>query len=357
MSSLFSRSARRASLSHIRRIAPVPPGSATGVVVRVYGQMEAEFGMLAPPVALHAAAPETLAAVWMMLRETLLAGDPADRAAKEAVAAAVSRANACPYCVEVHGAAFAGVGGDGLSSGVVTGHVDQIDDPWLRELTMWAAASGHRAAGARRRAPFEVDRAPSFIGVAMMFHYINRMVTVYLGESPLLPIPRGGHALARRMAVRIFGHFARVGLPAGLATELLPAAPAPEDLAWAATGSAMADALARGFHAVDRAGTAAIPSQVRAVVATGLDDPDATPPGLLIDDWLAGHLTGVAPADRPLARLALLTAWAPHRVTDTDLADLRAAGLDDAALIRVTAWSSLAAARRIAVRLFDDLHR
>jgi hypothetical protein len=79
VASLLAHGARRLSLRHIRRLAPVPPAGAPPAVRSVYDQVEAEFGMLAPPVALHAAAPEVLEAAWLMLRETLLAGHPGDR--------------------------------------------------------------------------------------------------------------------------------------------------------------------------------------------------------------------------------------------------------------------------------------
>ena len=44
-----------------------------------------------------------------MLRETLLAAGLVPRAAKEAVAVAVSLGNACPYCVQVHGGTLHGL--------------------------------------------------------------------------------------------------------------------------------------------------------------------------------------------------------------------------------------------------------
>jgi AhpD family alkylhydroperoxidase len=353
--SLFALSARRASLSHVRRVVPVPPAEATGVVAAVYRRMEAEFGLLAPPVALHAPAPEVLAAVWVILRETLLTGDPGQRAARELVAAAVSRANTCPYCVEVHGAALAGVGPPEVAPGVVSGDLAGIADPRLRDLARWAGASGERDSERRAPAPFEMSDAPSFIGVATTFHYINRMVTLFLGDSPLLPIPRGGHGVARRAAVRVFGRFARVSLRPGLCNGLLPAAPIPDDLAWAVAAPVTADALARGYAAIEKAGAAALPPGVRAAVAAHLDDRYATGPGLADRDWLAARLSDVAPGDRPLARLALLAAWAPHRVTDTHVDELRADGLNDKALISAASWASLAVARRAGVRLYRDL--
>ena len=75
----------------------------------MYRQVERDFGMLAPPVALHSPAPEALAAVWVILRESLVATGLAGRPGKEAVAATISLANSCPYCVDVHGATLMGL--------------------------------------------------------------------------------------------------------------------------------------------------------------------------------------------------------------------------------------------------------
>ena len=93
------------SLAQIRYVSPVLPGNAEGVVATVYAQAEKDFGMVAPPVAMHSPSPSALVASWAMLRETLLATGQVDRAAKEVVAASVSVANACPYCVAIHTAA------------------------------------------------------------------------------------------------------------------------------------------------------------------------------------------------------------------------------------------------------------
>src|ERR1700722_2652698 len=99
MSATLAQRALRRALDQIRYVSPVRPAAATGLVAAVYAQVEHDFGMLAPPVALHSPAPGPLAASWVMLRETLAVQGQADRAAKEMVAAAVSVENACPYCV------------------------------------------------------------------------------------------------------------------------------------------------------------------------------------------------------------------------------------------------------------------
>src|SRR5215211_7257631 len=64
-------------------------------------QIARDFGMLAPPFALHVPAPDVLSAFWAMFRESTF-GPRVDRATKEAVAATVSMINACPYCVDAH---------------------------------------------------------------------------------------------------------------------------------------------------------------------------------------------------------------------------------------------------------------
>jgi hypothetical protein len=70
----------RRSLAQIRYVSPVMPGTAAGLVASVYTQAERDFGMVAPPLALHSPAPPLLAAAWVMLRETLLVTGKADRA-------------------------------------------------------------------------------------------------------------------------------------------------------------------------------------------------------------------------------------------------------------------------------------
>ncbi|BCJ41162.1 alkyl hydroperoxide reductase AhpD [Actinoplanes ianthinogenes] len=343
MASIFALAVRRLVLRQVRHLGPVRPGRAPDRVAAVCRQMEAEFGMPAPPVALHAAAPEVLDAVWLVLRETLLAGDPADRAAKEAVAAAVSLANSCPYCVEVHGATLIGTRRDDDARRIAEGRLDEVRDPALRALAGWA----RDGAPIRLRA----DRAAIVTGVAVTFHYLNRVVNVFLPETPLADVPVGGRDAARRVAASVFGRLARAVVPPGRAVTGLPPRPLPDDLGWAAPVATIADALARAAAAIDEAGAAVLPAAVRDLVLARLADPAETGPGLAVDPWIAVRVAPLSPADRPAARLALLVAFASYRVTDRDIASLRAAGHGDDALVRVAAWAAMAAARRAACLL------
>ncbi|MFV2114128.1 hypothetical protein ACFHW0_17545 [Micromonospora sp. LOL_025] len=337
-------------LTHVRHVTPVAPEAADGPVARVYRQMADDFGVLAPPVLLHSPAPDVLRACWLMLRETLLAEGLVGREAKEVVAAAVSESNRCPYCVEVHGATAAGLLGD--PGGWLGAGIGGIGDPRLRALAEWARHSGDGSTARRRPPPFPAAHGPELIGVAVAFHYLNRMVSVFVQDSPLPPAPAGIRAGVRRTAARIMGALARTGRPPGRSLELLPPAPPEADLAWAVGQPHVAAAFARAGQAVHHAGRAALPEHVRRRILACLADPPPPEPGG--GRWFDAAVAELAPAERPVARLALLTALAPYRVTDADVAACRDGGADDATLVTVTAWASLATARRIGAALHGD---
>jgi AhpD family alkylhydroperoxidase len=206
-----------------------------------------------------------------MLRETLLAAGLVGRVGKEVVAAAVSLGNACPYCVEVHSATLHGLvrGRDALA--IADDRIASIADPSTRDIAAWARASGTWELAARHTLPLPTERAVELVGVAVTFHYLNRMANVFLAESPL---PPGAPAAARGGFLRVFGRLmrpaARRVLEPGASLNLLPAAPLPEDLSWAAGNPTIADAFARAAAAVDRAAAGSVPAPVRELVLSRL---------------------------------------------------------------------------------------
>jgi hypothetical protein len=191
------------------------------------------------------------------------------------------------------------------------------------------------------------------IGTAVLFHYINRPVTVFLAQTSPLPLagrlPKGG---LLRIGGRRFRRFAQARPVAGESLELLPEARLPDDLAWAAGSEVIASAWARYAAAAERAGERSLPPEVRTWLDAQLDAWHGQDPGLG-SDWLERALEALEGPQRPAGRLALLVALAPYRVDDEVVEDFRAArfgedGSDaDARLVGAVSWSALAAARRI----------
>jgi AhpD family alkylhydroperoxidase len=347
MGALLTRLTAGATLAHIRQVTPVAPAAATGLVAQVYAQVRRDFGMLAPPLLLHSPAPEPLAASWLLLRETLVAAGLVDRAAKEAIAAAVSLGNACPYCVDVHGTTLHGLARGSDAAAIAADRISAVADPELRTIAAWARTTGRRAAAARHELPCPAEQVPEYIGVAVVFHYLNRMVNVFLAESPFpAGLPAGVRAGVQGLAGRLLRPIARRHREPGAALDLLPAAPLAADLSWAAGSPNIGAAFARAAAAVDAAGARTVPASVRALVAAELAGWDGQPVGIS-RGWVDGAVAGLAAGDRPAGRLALLTALASYQVDGSVIEEYRQTRPGDAALVELTAWASLAAARRV----------
>jgi AhpD family alkylhydroperoxidase len=321
------RWALRGGLARVAHVRPVPPRAATGLVADVYAATEREFGLLAPPVALHSPDPQLLAVAWTLLRETLLVPGLLPRPAREAVAAGVSLGNACPYCVEVHSAVLGGLHDRADARALGAGDLDGIADPDLRVLAAWGRDGGPPPVPSEQRA--------ELLAVAFVFQYVNAMVHVFLGPSAL---PAGLPAAAGGVAVTALGAglapMARRDLVPGAgpvpAEPPGPSAALPGDVGWAAPHPVLSTTLARACAVVEAAAARVLAPAEKAAVRAAADRP-----------------AGPAPAGLgPVARLAWLTACAPYRVTEADVAAFRAGPApSDSDLIAVTAWASLTAAR------------
>lgn len=324
----------RDSSRQVRHVDVVDPRTAGGLVAAVYAQCERDFGVVPPPLALHSAAAAPLAAGWMLLRETLLAGRNTDRAVKEAVATTVSRANRCPYCVEVHQA-----------------KLDTLRPPTAkdagRELASWVQFVG----GPGRPRPPVPDRltsaqAAELFGVAVTFHYLNRMVSVFLDDSPV-PAQVPGHlrGMIMRAVARGMVPTTRGPLEPGASLDLLPEAGLPPGLAWAEASPAVAKSLARAAEAVNGA-ACWVPLRVREGLRRRLSGWGGEPMGPS-RAWLDEAAGEYAPAEAPVARLVLLAAFAPYQVVEADVRSFRERHPSDQELIEATSWSALTTALHI----------
>ncbi|MFC4057176.1 carboxymuconolactone decarboxylase family protein [Planomonospora corallina] len=337
MGRMLTRASLPGVLAQVRHVTPVRPDAAPEPVARVYAQLERDFGMPAPPVILHSPAPDLLAASWIMLRESMLAEGTVGRATKEAVASAVSLDNRCPYCVDVHGTVLRG-----LTGGRCTAEeLENLPDPVMRRIAAWA----------RSRRTQETSWRPDaeLVAVAFTFHYLNRMVNVFLAGSPVPPRLPGS---LRRVFMGLFGLImssaARRPAAPGGSLSLLPPADLPADLSWAREEPVLAEAFGRAATAIEAAGSLSVPRAVRELVTAHLAGWDGGPAGLS-RAWVTDAVRLLAPVHRPAGRLALLTAVAAYQVDDQVVEEFRKQRPGDRALIELTSWAAFAAARRAVV--------
>jgi AhpD family alkylhydroperoxidase len=342
---IFANGLRR-SLAQIKYVSPVMPADAAGLVASVYAQLERDFGMVAPPVALHSPAPPLLAAAWAMLRESLVVPGQEDRVNKEVVAMSVSAANTCPYCVAVHTAAALE-----LTPGVDAAGIADAS-PRLKEIAGWARSSGLRES-AQAAPPGNVAE---LAGVAITFHYLNRMVDIFLPDSPLPPMtPK---AIGSWVMGMLGSAMTSATATPGDSLDLLPQAQLPGEFSWAAGHSGIAGALAGAAAAAEDAAAQVVTPPVRELVTGRLRNWDGRPPGPS-RAWAEETVAALDEADRPAGRLAILAALAPYQVTKADVAGFRTTGKSgsgsgEEALVALTSWASMTAARTIGSWLGDQ---
>lgn len=332
----------------VRFIKPVMPTKATGKVAEIYQQIRRDF-QLVPPLTLFSPSPDLLAGVWSLWREAQFASGVVSRPNKEAIAAAVSHINACPYCVDAHTGMLHASSEHGAVKAIHGDNQEERSDPSMRMIIEWASATRTPGSAILRQPPFTVDEAPEIIGTALTYHFVNRMVSIFLVDTPM-PVPAGVSTL-RRLAARIFG--ATVGKRilarqpvAGESLRYIPESTLPDDLSWALPNDSIAAALAGCIALIENEGERVLSESVRSLVEQELSDWSGEAKGLS-RRWLEVCIDGLPDQDKPVARLVLLTTFAPYQVDEEVIKAFRDVIPGDSKLLAATAWSSIAAARRI----------
>ncbi|MET9410358.1 carboxymuconolactone decarboxylase family protein [Streptomyces sp. NPDC002935] len=315
-----------------RYTAPPPRKSATGATAEVYAQLASDFGMERPATfVVLSSAPELLTATWALMRESLIAGE-GDRTGKELAALGVSLANRCPFCVDAHTMLLHATGDHSLAEAIARGETPS-DEGHARVLA-WGRASRNPGAPELTPYPFPAAHAPAYIGTALTFHFINRIASALLTES-LLPGNAQRFRAVRSLGGRSLARTVRRRPAPGAGLTLLDApGPGPDWARGTTVGPAYAalrDAATTGEGLLDEAD--------RALVRETLQGWDGAHPSLA---WEC-----LPDRSRPGARLALLAALAPYRITDEDVAAWRKPDHSDHCLVHLVAYGAFAAVDRI----------
>jgi AhpD family alkylhydroperoxidase len=319
--------------SPFRHTAPLPPKSATGRTAEVYAQLARDFGIDgAPTFVVLSSAPELLIATWALLRESLIAGG-GSRTGKELAALGVSRANRCPFCVDAHTMLLHATGDHALAERLARGEPPR--DEGHARLLAWGEATRVPGSPEVAALPFPSADTPAYVGTVLSFHFVNRIVSALLTEN-LLPGGAQRFRAVRSLVGRSVSRTVRRQVAPGAALALLdePGA-APSWAAETTAGPAYA-----ALRAAAGTGAALLSEEDRALVRETVRAWDGRHPPL---GW-----PGLPDrADRPGARLALLAALAPYRITDEDVAAWKRPPYTDGCLVRLVAYGAFAAVDRI----------
>jgi hypothetical protein len=336
------------SVQPMRYVSAVPARQAQGLTKQVYAMIQDDFfknGSLTS----RSRVPELMAAIWTGGRESMLVADKVDRTTKDAISAVLSQVNYCPYCEDMLISLVHAGGDHEAAKDIYSQNGFESSNEILRQRLEWVIAIAAPGDSEIPETPFTPEQLPEVIGTLMGMSDINRFSHVVMDGSPVAA-PLGLRSI-KAWALRMFGSelrvTRRVPLVPGRALGLLPPAELPADMQWARLNPRVADAVSRWAAAVEREAAKVISPQVRKAVIHSLRDWKAeTMP--ITGDWIDGAIQDLTVDDAAIARLAVVLAKAPYRVTEKMVVDVMGENGDEERFIRILAWISFTAARRFA---------
>lgn len=296
---------------YVRHVTPVAPEQASGLVARVYDQVDAEASSIGPAVRMTSPAPEILAAGWVLNREAQFVGT-APVLDKTLVALGVSQANRCDYDTLAWLGALRLLGRPELVDAIEQG--EPLADARLDALLGWARSTA--TAGAP--APLPGEPVAEYVGTALFSHFINRMVLAMLppGLTPGTLDPADEPAFEGAPVFRRW----EIDRTPGSSLSLLAGLPRGRVPEWA--GDAPAGRAYATLAAVSRQGAGLLSEAARDVVQEVVASHRGRRTADV--DRLDAPLATLTERDQTGARVAILAGLAPEALTDEQVAAWRA---------------------------------
>jgi AhpD family alkylhydroperoxidase len=347
----------RMSVKTMRYVKAIPRKKAKGLVRQVYDLITEDF-FVNGSLTSHSKVPNLLAGVWTGGRECILVTEHLDRTTKEALTAVLSQVNDCAYCGDMLVSLVSGAGKQDAASKIFNENESQISDVLLKDRLAWVKAVITPEADVPTSLPFAAKQMPEVLGSLLAMSHINRVSHVLMDGSPV-KAPFGLNGI-KEAALRMFGAELKVTtarqLEPGRALQLLPSALLPDDMQWASENPRIAAALSRWAAVIEKEAQQVVSPAVRELVRCSLHQwQGETMP--LSRSWVEREVKVLTETERPIARLALVVAKASYQVDESLVKDVLGEKHDEQRLIRVLAWASFSAARRVAERVAEQIHR
>jgi hypothetical protein len=335
----------RMSIKTMRYVKSIPRSKATGLVKEVYDMIAEDF-FINGSLTSHSKVPELLAGVWTGGRESMLVDDHLDRTTKEAMTAVVSQLNECAYCGDMLVSLVHAGRKHATASNIFDEQEEEIEDDLLREKLVWVKDILAGKECGVSSLPFPEEALPEVIASIMAISHINRFSHIVMDGSPVSPLL--GSKSIKGMSLRMFGHELKSTKIKRLVPDrtdgLLPQAPLPDDLEWAAGNPRIARAFSRWAAAVEREAARIASPEIREFVLANLDAWDGLPMPLS-RSWVEEETAELSGHDRDLARFALIVAKSAPQI---DEGTIRKVHQGEEHFIRTLAWASFVGARRVA---------
>ena len=343
------------SLKTMRYVHAIRRRKASGLVADVYEMIEEDF-FINGSLTSRSKVPPLMAGIWTAGRESILVDDHLDRTTKEAMNAALSQVNDCPYCGDMLISLVHAGGKHDAAACIFAEDEAHITNSSLRQRLSWVKSIAAPGTKMDISVPFTAEELPEAIAALMVMSDINRFSHVVMDGSPV-SAPLGLKSV-KAAALRLFGGELRSthvkSLTPGRALPLLPPAQLPTDMQWATPNPRIAGAIARWAAVVEREASYVVSAEVREFVVRNLRhwNGELMP---LSRSWVDSETAALTGQDREIARLALVLAKAPYQLDETLVEDVLREDQCEERFIRILAWASFSGARRFAQRIAEGV--
>jgi AhpD family alkylhydroperoxidase len=327
----------------MKYISPIKASKAKGLVDQVYSQVKQDFGQIVEPFTLHSPLPKLLAGVWMTSRESELVGI-VPREEKEAIAACISQLNRCPYCIDAHTIMLRATGNKKAAKQITKQNYQNIQNKNIQKIIKWALSTLNPNSPLIQNPPFSTNQAPEIIGTALFYHYINPLVTIFLGKTPL-PLPFLKNQM-KQIATQLFKKAVKKQKKSGLSLSLLPIPKLPKEYLWAKASANISEAYSKFTNQIKEIEKKYIISQTKETISNYIKNwnPQTLPSNL---EWIEINTKTLHPKIKASTSLALLTIEAPHKITKNNINSFQKYYPDQRQLLAIIAWASFTKAIKI----------
>ena len=324
----------------VKYIKAVGLKDSTGKIKKINEQINRDFG-LAGPLTLSTPSTRVHTVRWVTARESFVVETNVKRVIKEIVAASVAQINQCPYCEDAHGTSIVSAGDKITSKKIINGTWQTLKDEKTKQIIEWSLNTRSPNSEIIKNPPFSIHEAPEIIGTALVFHSTNRLVNIFLEESPLPSFLSG--KLIKKTALKIasktlFKSMVEKQSTAGDSLEFIKNYPIPTSLEWSKSIPSFSKALAADQVVLNEIEEELIPKKLAQLFIEKINSWQGEEMAMG-RSWLNETIKSLSENEKPIAKVMFLAAFTPFAVTEKDIEDFRKAKPGDTALVEVCYWS------------------
>lgn len=336
---------------HIKHLKYIKKREAKGKLKEIYKHIELNFGALAEPFTIHSLNTELTVGVWSTLYETVLIENKVQRSLKEAIATSISEINKCNYCVDAHSMMIFGMK-KSLQNNISTLKNCETE-PKTKEdkLIFWALQNLDFDNEIITKPPFSTEEAPEIIGTAVLFHYINRMVNIFAGSTPLPTAKMKG--LIINIAIKfIFSKAIKKKKIKGESIKFIDKDINSDTFDWANSASEIKKAFEYFRYQSENKIDKILSHELVSLLKIQAINLNLLKPAFG-NEKLENFLKMVKPNEKQIAEFCFLTMFEPHKIYENHIKTLKQI-LNDAEIMKVAAFVSMLIAESIGKKLYSS---